>query len=155
MAKNNLTKSNYIIFEIDPINSVEDDQVRLKLNESQFQALQTLFEGDGKKEKTLRINLKLNNSTFKFVRYYVSSEDDILYSENLEKYKNLTKKEKAILIFLFRGYKQASIAFALKISINTYRHHRKNLYRKMGFISKFHLNSWSEKYLYTFLKNHP
>lgn len=62
-------------------------------------------------------------------------------------YKKLTKREKQLLCFLYRGYKQNQIAFVYGISIGTLKSHRKNLYKKMQFHSRKDLVDWCEVHL--------
>jgi DNA-binding CsgD family transcriptional regulator len=107
--------------------------------------------------KGFKLQIKFENKTI----WFSSQDNSNAFQPNLIENKicngeiqnqriffdTLTKKEKNILIFMSRNYKQDTIAFAHNIGIETLKTHRKNIYRKMNFSSKSDLIVWSEKYL--------
>jgi DNA-binding CsgD family transcriptional regulator len=62
-------------------------------------------------------------------------------------YATLTIMEKKILAFLYSGYKKDLICKVFDISINTFRTHRKNIYRKLGFMNMTDLMMWCDGHL--------
>ncbi len=108
-------------------------------------------------KKTSKENkLKIYSGNDEFEIIPIHNSDNIKLNGNLkskfEKYSSLSRKELTILCFLYRGYQQAQIAMSLGISINTYRQHRKQLYRKMEFSTKYDLHNWCDNYLNYFFK---
>jgi DNA-binding CsgD family transcriptional regulator len=103
------------------------------------------------------LQLQVSGSTFFISDKFISSRQQrhevvklisvIDLSENQLIYNSLTNRERQILCFLARGYKQSIISFVLHIGIETFKSHRKSLYTKMDFKSKADLNTWAEKYL--------
>lgn len=56
------------------------------------------------------------------------------------------------MYLLADGYTQGNICKRLKLKLETYKFHRKNLYRQMNFYSKKDLVNWADKYLKLFYK---
>jgi DNA-binding NarL/FixJ family response regulator len=71
---------------------------------------------------------------------------------NGDLYALLTKRQKQIMYLLADGYTQGNICKRLNLKLETYKFHRKNLYRKMNFYSKEDLVIWADKYLKLFYK---
>ena len=61
-------------------------------------------------------------------------------------YSTLTKKEKSVLLFLYRGHKTSRLNVELKITVQTYRTHKKHIFEKMNFHSQIELRNWCELY---------
>lgn len=59
----------------------------------------------------------------------------------------LTTREKQLLCFIYRGYRQSHIAFIYGITVATFKSHRKHLYRKMKFHDRADLFNWCENFL--------
>ncbi len=57
------------------------------------------------------------------------SEED-LFLEKIERF-NLSNREKEVLIYISKGYKNTEIAETLFVSINTVKHHIKNIFLKL------------------------
>ena len=64
-----------------------------------------------------------------------------------QRYTMLTKREKQILCFLYRGYRQNDMAFIFGTTVHTIKKHRYNIYEKAGFRNQSELSAWCEKYL--------
>jgi DNA-binding NarL/FixJ family response regulator len=64
-----------------------------------------------------------------------------------KQFQKLSYREKSVLTFLSKGYKQSQISLVLNMPVDTYRDIRKRIYRKMKFKSKIDLLKWSEKNL--------
>lgn len=81
-------------------------------------------------------------------------EEENQNKSNLEKqkelFKSLTRKEISVLVFIYKGYRQKEVSYILQMAINTFRHHRKSLYRKMGFRNKIEMAIWCDKNLSRF-----
>ena len=57
------------------------------------------------------------------------------------------QREKQLLCFIYRGYRQSHIAFIYGITVATFKSHRKHLYRKMKFHDRADLFNWCENFL--------
>ncbi|HRH65008.1 MAG TPA: helix-turn-helix transcriptional regulator [Bacteroidia bacterium] len=69
------------------------------------------------------------------------------YQTRSQLFTGLTQREKQLLCFIYRGYKQSHIAFVYGITVETFKRHRKNIYRKMQFHNRIDLFNWCEKFL--------
>ena len=136
--ENNDTITNLVALRINKFSSLVNALEKLKLSSSDID-----------------IKIHFGEEEFKIVYNHPQQTKEFTkrLKVNSEKYKSLSNKELTILCFLYRGYKQAQIAFSLNISVNTYRQHRKRLYKKMGFNTKYELNYWCDSYLNTLFKN--
>lgn len=109
---------------------------------------------------------KANGKSFR-LRICTEKENYFLYDASLKRIENdttkpiqakvpeqekqrfnlLTKREKEILCFLFRGYKQNDMAYIFGTTIQKIKKHRFSIYDKAGFRNKTELSDWCEKYL--------
>ncbi|MBK6446690.1 MAG: helix-turn-helix transcriptional regulator [Bacteroidetes bacterium] len=108
------------------------------------------------KIKDFRLRLIIKNDSFFIAPSYDNSSHVLLHesSEAWSLFRNrsnlftgLTQREKQLLCFIYRGYKQSHIAFIYGISLETFKRHRKNIYKKMQFHSRLDLYNWCEKFL--------
>jgi DNA-binding CsgD family transcriptional regulator len=72
--------------------------------------------------------------------------------EEFERYDSLTKKERQILCFLYRGYEQDAIAYVFGVTVHSVKKHRQNIYKKARFRNRTELAVWCEKYLHSMFK---
>lgn len=68
------------------------------------------------------------------------------------RYEALTKREKQILCFLYRGYNQDSIAYIFGLTVHSIKKHRYNIYKKAKFRNRTDLAVWCEKFLQSVFK---
>jgi len=76
----------------------------------------------------------------------------VFSGEDYAKYKNLTRSERMYLNFFYHGYNDNSISDVFKISPETLRVHRKNIYAKMGFHNRSAMILWAERHLRMFMR---
>ncbi len=69
------------------------------------------------------------------------------FREIKENYQTLTKVEFKLLRLSAQGMDEESISRHLRVSLNTVKSHRKQVYKKLGFKNKSELILWSERYL--------
>ncbi len=72
------------------------------------------------------------------------SDKHNLKSEQVKNYLKLTIREKELLKLLSEKYKTLEIISMMKISLNTYKTHKKNLYAKMKFNDRDDLLDWAK-----------
>ena len=106
---------------------------------SQIEEIASFLTNKNEIQLLFRLSSNIDHSTKNKFDVELEKQQKLLFS--------LTKRELAILCFIYRGYQQFQISYILEIAINTFRHHRKSLYKKMGFRNKVELAIWSEKYL--------
>lgn len=75
------------------------------------------------------------------------SKDCTLEQYHSELFNKLTQREKQLLCFIYRGYQQSHIAFIYGITLETFKSHRKNIYKKMKFHNRLDLYNWCENFL--------
>ena len=73
-------------------------------------------------------------------------------AEEYQRYESLTKREKQILCFLYRGYEQDAIAYVFGLTVHSIKKHRHNIYKKARFRNRTELAVWCEKYLHSVFK---
>ncbi len=62
------------------------------------------------------------------------------------KYQNITKQESIILKQLAQGYTETQVAEQSKVSVNTIKFHKKNLFKKLGIASITSALQWFNIY---------
>lgn len=62
------------------------------------------------------------------------------------KYQNITKQESIILKQLAQGYTETQVAEQSKVSVNTIKFHKKNLFKKLGIASITSTLQWFNIY---------
>ena len=113
--------------------------------------------GQGK-YKSYRLQICHHNETFYlFDEKFLIKQTDTKARrecpvEELKRYEALSHRERQVLCFLYRGYKQEDIAFVFGMSIHTIKKHRYNIYSKAKFRNRTELAVWCEKYLHTVFK---
>lgn len=130
---------NSLVFETE-INGTSSHLLEVPLAQnflhSNFDVIFNWFES----QTGSKIKLTIGNKDFVVTKFVEPKPWRI--DPSIELYRQLTKKEKSILVFLSKGYKQARISVILMMPINTYRDIRKKLYKKMGFRMKYDLINW-------------
>ncbi len=109
---------------------------------------------DGWQNCKCLIRLKFENVFYDLT--VVESHDAIQNEKEIEiqrkKYGLLTKRERAVLCFISKGYKQDEIAFCFSVSVNTIRKQRRSVYEKLNFRSQVQIALWCERYLLLFFR---
>jgi DNA-binding CsgD family transcriptional regulator len=65
-------------------------------------------------------------------------------SKAIKQFSSLTKKEKEVLLLISKKIKQAIIISDLKISLNTFKTHKRRIYFKMEFKDRDDLLEWAK-----------
>lgn len=74
------------------------------------------------------------------------NDSDTFKGEEIKKFSELTNREKQVFFFIANGHSQEDVTAVLNMSLESLKFHRKNLYRKLGFNSKFELLKWYMKF---------
>lgn len=98
-----------------------------------------ILKNTGRKELIEAVNAVSRGETFystevkeEMLKKYVSKTQNFMPSKHFSKYKivNFTRREKQLIKFLIEGLSNADIAENLRLSVNTVKSHRKNIYSK-------------------------
>lgn len=98
-----------------------------------------ILKNTGRKELIEAVNAVSRGETFystevkeEMLKKYVSKTQNFVPSKHFSKYKvvNFTRREKQLIKFLIEGLSNADIAENLRLSVNTVKSHRKNIYSK-------------------------